>query len=211
MSFYTIPDRLELYHEGKIIFEVGPTSGRSTQKISQIPNGVAYVGVKLIGNEDTGTKWWYTISCEGAVTPSLQEAREIARQLQVNYAGWENSIDACPCFLRDMKGLARKEDPRFKEATYYGTDDYHPGAVVEYRSTAIAVDPYPSPTDPGAPVLMPGQQCTYDARGNLVTEGPGAGTPDAYSPSVTWPLQGSDVGRVFFWDKLSYILGCPTL
>ena len=38
---------------------------------------------------------------------------------------------------------------------------------------------------------MPGQQCTYDAAGNLINGGAGAGTPDAYSPSVTYPGQGT--------------------
>lgn len=62
-EFYEIPDRLELSYEGNIIFSVGPASGRSSSSIGDLPDGAAYVGVKLIGNIDAGTKWWYTISC----------------------------------------------------------------------------------------------------------------------------------------------------
>lgn len=64
-EFYQIPDRLELSYEGKIIFDVGPASGRSTKTISNLPDGAGYVGIRLIGNDDSNTKWWYTISCSG--------------------------------------------------------------------------------------------------------------------------------------------------
>jgi hypothetical protein len=64
-EFYSIPDRIELYYEGNIVFSVGPASGSATEIIDDIPDGAAYVGVKLIGNENTSTKWWYTISCSG--------------------------------------------------------------------------------------------------------------------------------------------------
>ncbi|MEQ9671950.1 hypothetical protein [Coleofasciculus sp. G2-EDA-02] len=64
-QFYQIPDRLELSYEGEIIFDVGPASGRSTQTISSLPDGAGYVGIRLIGNDNSNTKWWYTISCAG--------------------------------------------------------------------------------------------------------------------------------------------------
>ena len=82
-EFYTIPDRLELYYEGSLVFDVGPASGNATKTIAdQIPDGAEYVGVKLIGNEDSGTKWWYTISCSG----------ESNTDIAVAITKWENVI-----------------------------------------------------------------------------------------------------------------------
>ncbi len=62
-EFYTIPDRLEIFYEGSRIFGVGPKSGRDTKRIGNLPDNAKYVGVKVIGNRDEGTRWWYTIHC----------------------------------------------------------------------------------------------------------------------------------------------------
>jgi hypothetical protein len=74
-EFYDIPDRLELYYEGNIIFEIGPASGQAIQRISNIPDGAAYIGIKLVGNQDLNTKWWYTISC---LSNNLEDNLEFA-------------------------------------------------------------------------------------------------------------------------------------
>ncbi|OLT58056.1 hypothetical protein [Moorena bouillonii] len=64
-QFFTIPDRLEIFHEGSRVFEDGPTSGHHEKDISDdIPDNAKYVGVKVIGNRDEGTRWWYTIHCQ---------------------------------------------------------------------------------------------------------------------------------------------------
>lgn len=63
-EFYEIPDRLELYFDGKQIFGVGPQSGQGNQTFD-LPTNAEYVGVKLIGNDDINTRWWYVISCSG--------------------------------------------------------------------------------------------------------------------------------------------------
>ncbi|NEO61684.1 MAG: hypothetical protein F6J98_15085 [Moorea sp. SIO4G2] len=62
-EFYSIPDRLEIFYEGSRIFGVGPKSGRDTKRIGNLPDNAKYVGVKVIGNRDEGTRWWYTIHC----------------------------------------------------------------------------------------------------------------------------------------------------
>lgn len=179
-EFYEIKDRIEIYHDGKIIFGVGPASDGGEETITNIPDGAAYVGVKLIGNEDSGTKWWYTISCSGGSVPQeLLEAREIARRLNDVYPGWKESLDACPCTSDEAN-----RSNRFTES-YFFVETYHPGADTAYRSTRAAVAPYYSQNLPGAAPLYPGQQCTYDAEGMLITGGIGAGTPDAYAPEAT--------------------------
>jgi hypothetical protein len=63
-EFYVIPDRMELYYDGQMIFEVGPTAGTNRVQITTLPDDAAYVGVKLIGNTNVDTRWWYTIFCD---------------------------------------------------------------------------------------------------------------------------------------------------
>ena len=62
-EFYTIPDQMELYYNGEIIFSVGPASGYDEVEINSLPDDSDYVGVKIIGNTDENTRWWYTILC----------------------------------------------------------------------------------------------------------------------------------------------------
>ena len=111
----------------------------------------------------------------------LFEARRRAYLLR-NYApGWKDGLDACPCTQQEAAN-----NPRFKDATHFYTDSYHPGAETEYRTRAEFVVRYSPPSNiQFSNKLMPGQQCAYDAAGKLITHGVGAGTPDAYSPEVT--------------------------
>jgi len=134
----------------------------------------------------------------------LAEARRRARTLREYYPRWKDALDGCPCTR-----TAAQSHPRFVDATHLLTENYHPGAVWEYRTSTDAVGTYNSPTLPaGSPTLRPGQQCTYSADGQLITDGPGAGTPDAYAPEVTWPGQGvvSDNSHTF-WDVAPFDAG----
>lgn len=63
-EFYEIPDKLEMFYDGKKIFEVDPTSG-SDRKTFVLPNTAKLVGVRLIGNTNKNTEWNYKISCSG--------------------------------------------------------------------------------------------------------------------------------------------------
>lgn len=65
-EFYVIPDRIELYFDGKQIFGLGPKSGPGNETFD-LPTNAEYVGVKLIGNDDVNTRWEYVISCSGSV------------------------------------------------------------------------------------------------------------------------------------------------
>jgi hypothetical protein len=128
---------------------------------------------------------------------TLIEARRRAITLRDNYPGWETTLDSCPCTR-----AAAQANSRFVDATHYFTETYHPGATWEYRTVENAVRTYFSATLPtGSPTLKPGQQCTYSPDGRLITRGPGAGTPDAYSPSVTYNGQGLVSSNSHtFWD-----------
>jgi hypothetical protein len=87
-----------------------------------------------------------------------------ARSLDTIYPGWLGVLPACPCTDADAKA-----DPSTWAGPGGCPPDYHPGAVTGYRS----VKSYQS--NPGT---NHGQQCCYDAKGNLITEGAAAGTPD---------------------------------
>lgn len=61
-EFFDIPDTIELYLDGKTIYSDGPKSERH-QKTLPLPDNAEYVGVRLIGNRNPDTRWWYVISC----------------------------------------------------------------------------------------------------------------------------------------------------
>jgi hypothetical protein len=64
-EFFTVPDKLEMFYDGKKIFEVGPTSG-SGKKTFTLPLTAQQVGVTVTGNqEQKSTEWRYKISCSG--------------------------------------------------------------------------------------------------------------------------------------------------
>ena len=181
------------------------------------------------------------------VTPApenreLQEAREIARQLQEAPA-WKEGLDPCPCTLEEARklsipiyslngkelspseslklhsyivnqadpgfipqGVALIRSPTFVESSavaFRFERNYHPGASYAFRSHSSRVGYFKLKS---GKVIRPGQQCTYNAQGQLITDGPGAGTPDAYSSEVTTNFKGSRIGRIItdeshtIWD-----------
>jgi hypothetical protein len=144
-------------------------------------------------------------------------ARRKAYALNTYYQGWLNALDNCPCTKSEMENIFYKK--RFEPGEGYLTEKlseiYHPGASYEYRSRKEVVQPFPAKKNPSGKKLdplMPGQQCVYDSSGNLITHGPAAGTPDAYSPNATFYLQGSALGRLIsgntnshtYWDESTF-------
>lgn len=68
-EFYDIPDRMEIYYQGELVDSIPRGQGQisnSGQLSVRLPGGAEFVGVKLIGNEDKGTRWNYTIQCVGS-------------------------------------------------------------------------------------------------------------------------------------------------
>lgn len=80
-EFYVIPDRIELYFDGKQIFGLGPKSGPGNETFD-LPTNAEYVGVKLIGNDDVNTRWDYTISCSGSQPHEFEPG-----EVETPYAG----------------------------------------------------------------------------------------------------------------------------
>ena len=96
-----------------------------------------------------------------------------ARSLETRYPGWRDVLPDCPC---------TNEEARSDTTTWEGgiggcPDFFHPGAVTGYRSARG----YSSVRG-----TSHGQQCCYDGNGNLITHGPGAGTPDVWSPTTNF-------------------------
>jgi hypothetical protein len=116
-----------------------------------------------------------------------ERAERYGRELDTNYPGWRSSLPDCPCTVPsgDTANWVSDSNPNLSK--------YHPGAVYSYRSTAAATQ--------GS---RHGQQCTYDAAGRLITSGPGAGTPDVYSPSSYINIPYHIVYDVKTWDELGW-------
>ncbi len=77
---------------------------------------------------------------------------------------WLDALPSCPCTLMDIPpGEFTEPAP---------PSCCHPGAAKCIRSTIASESDCPS-----------GQQCCYDAKGNLITDGDGAGTPDKTAPN----------------------------
>jgi len=102
---------------------------------------------------------------------SFEAALEYGRSLSTRFPGWLGVLPNCPCresvVIADTATWGRDRNPILSW--------FHPGAASSYRSNSAFS------TVPGS---SHGQQCTYDSSGNLITEGPGAGTPDSWSPNT---------------------------
>ncbi len=99
--------------------------------------------------------------------PFLSNCCEWAATQNMNM-NWITTLPPCPCSI----GVpAVNPNPAVWHNPSSGgeLDIFHPGETYDMRSI---------PTVSG----WPGQQCTYDAFGNLITDGIGAGTPDRVSP-----------------------------
>ncbi|MEM7595208.1 MAG: hypothetical protein AAF383_27550 [Cyanobacteria bacterium P01_A01_bin.83] len=107
------------------------------------------------------------------------EAKATASNLKENYPDWKDKLPDCPCTQEEID----KSDLFDRNDTFLET--HHPGADSGYRSSEPVE--IKSSVNPKLPELEAGQQCTYK-QGNLITHGEGAGTPDAYSPSFSDPI-----------------------
>ncbi|MDJ1184466.1 hypothetical protein [Roseofilum casamattae] len=66
-QFFNIEDTIEVNYDGKQVFIDGPKSGLH-QKSFTLPDNAEFVGVKVTGNVNPETRWWYVISCSGSAT-----------------------------------------------------------------------------------------------------------------------------------------------
>lgn len=146
-------------------------------------------GKHLLAHELT-----HTIQQKGNIQTKIQrrtrsEALTFAQSLNTDNPGWLNVLPNCPCTHQetlDAPGVWYTSSSPF-------TQMFHPGATHDVRS----VSGYTS-----APGTSHGQQCTYDADGNLITEGAAAGTPDIQSPATN--LSGHQTDDVQTFQMLGW-------
>jgi len=107
---------------------------------------------------------------------SFEAALSYAQSLSTRYPGWLSVLSSrcpCPCTEPDVSASGTWEQDTNPFLSWF-----HPGAASSYRSKS---------TFSSVPGTAHGQQCTYDSNGRLITEGPGAGTPDVWSPTANTP------------------------
>jgi hypothetical protein len=112
---------------------------------------------------------------------SAADALTIARGLNTTYPNWLDVLPDCPCTYDE----AMANPGVWKDSTSPFSSWFHPGAAHDVR-TKHGYQTIPDSSH--------GQQCTYDNDGKLITSGPGAGTPDVWSPETNfWNHQATDV------------------
>lgn len=114
--------------------------------------------------------------------------------------GWLKAIANCPCQLNISGGKPVKPNTGIWYDPGPASQKFHPGACWCMRQ--IPLLPKVKRINCGTHYLIPGvfgppcycehpcellpppaQQCCYDSKGKLITEGPGAGTPDVVGPT----------------------------
>lgn len=103
---------------------------------------------------------------------SKKEARSFANKLNTEFRGWLKKLPPCPVKEEKCKQSSQFEPDGLSKSPNFLLQVFHPGAYSSYRS---------KPQDFFVNenfISRISQQCTYASNGNLITKGPGAGTPD---------------------------------
>lgn len=100
-----------------------------------------------------------------------------------DYPGWYYCIPPCPCTVAELQAFSWNKNV----TVVYPDSHVHPFATSCAR---VKFDD-----------CCAGNQCCYDARGNLITGGQGAGSPDKVSPTGICALPGHVLN-----DFLPYVL-----
>lgn len=144
-------------------------------------NPASSSGKRLLAHELT-----HVVQQSGAQPNAIQmmsaaDALTVAQSLNRTYPNWLDVLPDCPCTFDE----AMADPDVWEDSTSPFTSTYHPGADKDVR-TKNGYQTIPDSSH--------GQQCTYDADGNLITSGPGAGTPDVWTPNTHfWNHQRVDV------------------
>lgn len=140
-------------------------------------NNGQYKPESRIGKHILAHELTHTLQQKNSVQKKVQrmtkaEALKIGKELNINYPGWLSKLPDCPCSMQDMRDENIKSK-KWEDETSILTKNYHPGAKWDIRSA----QGYSSVSG-----TSHGQQCCYDPIGELITHGPGAGTPDVWRP-----------------------------
>lgn len=195
---YSIPDRIDVRYNKEWVASTGKfLSGNPPTKLcSSVTNGDGFVGdrgsfrvyydakiskkldIYVSGCLDGGTQWEFKIRGCPAI--------------------WYSGLPDCPCTFakaQQIIGPTDSADPAGEWEEFSVNQTYHYGATKEVRWI---------PAISG----WPGQQCTYDTDGKLITEGIAAGSPDKVSPgSPPFDLCSHNRADVVPWG--GSIIGCP--
>jgi hypothetical protein len=212
---YTVKDRIDIRYNGKWIRSTGALlSDNGTPPIKPcnlVGNNDGFVGttgtfefdydpsisrkvdVYVSGCLDGGTLWYFDAYCPDANAGTEPE--------------WYDGVPDCPCDYETARKLGTTPNPAGTWKDFGGADpwyslhDFHYGAVSEVRWL---------PTQKG----NPGQQCTYDSDGDLITAGIAAGSPDKVSPDGMFGLPGGhwDADMKPWWtiSCVEYLQGWPS-
>lgn len=108
--------------------------------------------------------------------------------INIGVSTWFDQLPACPCENPDRKGVKTHDGWATDEGNI---NKFHKGATICFRSYP------PIRTNEG----MSSQQCCYDEKGRLITNGSGAGTPDKESTCDNEDAKG------FMTLRLSGVIG----
>ena len=175
---FTVPDRLDVRYNNQWVASTGNllSEGEAppVKDCSAVTSGDGFLGtfssfdisfdteisnkldVYVSGCLNNGTRWTVTVSC-----PQTGEVTSL----------WYENLPDCPCTFDEVTDNQKTESPEGEWiACGEASQTFHLGARKEVRWKPINN-------------FDPGQQCTYDAQGNLITSGIAAGSPDLVSPS----------------------------
>ena len=85
-EFFEVPDRLEISYNGEIEDAFGPTGGSGTHSFALSDVTQGYVGIRVIGNPDESTEWWYEISCSCGTEVASNEEQNNGDENQTDWS-----------------------------------------------------------------------------------------------------------------------------
>lgn len=141
-------------------------------------NGLSLINAEMLSTLSPN----YSETLKDGITPVA--AQKISATIKAVSPNWYEYLPCCPNTIREMEskyGGIYEEDGRGAKLV---ANCFHKGAATCYRS-----DPYvyssrysPSVKTETKTTRYHGQQCCYDRKGDLITNGTGAGTPDFFAP-----------------------------
>jgi hypothetical protein len=175
---YSVPDRVDIRYNNEWVFSMGNLLSNTNpsppiKQCSAVTSGDGFRGesgvyefdfdpsisrkldVYVSGCLDGGTAWNYSVSCGGGSGSNT---------------AWHDNLPDCPCTYEEAQRLATDGVGEGEWLDCGEASIYHYGAATEVR---WAPDGSDNPQ---------GQQCTYNDRGDLITGGIAAGSPDLVSP-----------------------------
>ncbi len=134
----------------------------------------------------TSTAWFKLDNGEldlpnSVATPANRSSQRIGQSKPPKKKPWYEPLPPCPCTYKEAQDSAKRAGSGWLDCGA-ASQTYHYGATNEVRWAGKSGDP--------------GQQCTYDSNGDLITSGIAAGSPDKVSPQTCGDLSWNMVVNV---------------